>query len=412
MKGNRAALAIACALPLVLAACGGSSDSGSASADAGGASEPAAPASSQGAAPSSDPILIGFPADLSSTYAYYDQPMLEGAQLAVDELNESGGILGRSVELKAVDIRNDPAEATKQTQALIDEGAAYLIGSTGDVITAEGALACQAGVPISTGDGTAPTLVDDIGDCAFQLLMNDTVQGATAAEYALAQGYQTAFLIGSPEYPYTANLPRYFAEIFTAGGGKIVGETTFMIGAGDFSAVVTKVDNADPAPDVIFTPMFLPDTPVFLRQLRQAGVTTPVISTDGNLDPSLAEAGADALNGLVFTAPVCLADADPKIAQFYKTYNARYGGDPSSAIAALGYDEIMMLAAAINSQGSAEPEAIKTGLLATKYEGVTGTVEMDPATRRVKKAAALLKMDGASFTCLERVGYPASVPNP
>jgi branched-chain amino acid transport system substrate-binding protein len=409
MKGIKAASVAAIVLPLVLAACGGSAESGGSSEGSGSSS---AASTEGGAAPSGDPIIIGFPADLSSTYAYYDQPMLEGAQLAVDELNESGGVLGRPLELKAVDTRNDPAEATKQTQALIDEGSVYLIGSTGDVITAEGAVACQAGIPISTGDGTAPILVDDIGDCAFQMLMNDTIQGATAAEYALAQGYKTAFLVGSPEYPYTANLPKYFAEIFTAGGGQVVGETSFTIGAGDFSAVVTKIDNADPAPDVIFTPMFLPDTPVFLRQLRQAGVTTPVISTDGNLDPSLAEAGADALDGLVFTAPVCLADADPNIAAFYEKYKGRYGADPSSAIAAIGYDEVMMLAAAIESQGSAEPDAIKTGLLATKYSGATGDVEMDPNTRRVKKAAALLKMDGTTFTCLEAVGFPAVVPNP
>ena len=411
MKSMKAALAAACALPLVLAACGGSSDSG------GTSSSGAAPASSSaesggGEAPSGDPIIVGFPADLSSTYAYYDQPMLEGAQLAIDELNEAGGVLGRPLELQAVDTRNDPAEATKVTQEMIDGGAVYLIGSTGDVITAEGAVACQAGVPISTGDGTAPTLVSDIGDCAFQMLMNDTIQGATAAEYALSQGYKTAFLIGSPEYPYTANLPKYFGEVFTAGGGQVVGETTFTIGAGDFSAVVTKVANANPAPDVIFTPMFLPDTPVFLRQLRQAGVTTPVISTDGNLDPSLAEAGADALDGFVFTAPVCLADADEKIAALYEKYKTRNGSDPSSAVAALGYDEIMMLATAINGQGSVDPEAIKTGLLATKYEGVTGSIEMDPATRRVKKPAALVKMDGTTFTCLEQPSYPATVPNP
>jgi len=407
MKRIRAAAAVAIVLPLVLSACGGSSESGGSA--SGGESSAS---SSDGGAPSGDPIIIGFPADLSSTYAYYDQPMLEGAQLAVDEVNEAGGVQGRPLELKAIDTRNDPAEATKQTQALIDEGAVYLIGSTGDVIAAEGAVACQAGITISTGDGTAPTLVDDIGDCAVQMLMNDTIQGATAAEYALAQGYKTAFLVGSPEYPYTANLPKYFAEVFTAGGGQIVGETSFTIGAGDFSAVVTKIDNADPAPDVIFTPMFLPDTPVFLRQLRQAGVTTPVISTDGNLDPSLAEAGADALDGLVFTAPVCLADADPNIAAFYERYNARFGSDPSSAIAALGYDEIMMLVAAMNAQASAEPDVIRAGLLATKYSGVTGEVEMDPTTRRVKKAAALLKMDGTTFTCLEAVGFPATVPNP
>jgi len=405
MKRMKTVLAIACALPLVLTACGSSSD--------GGTSSPQPDATSSGeAAPSADPIIIGFPADLSTTYAYYDQPMLEGAQMAVDEINEDGGVLGRPLELRAVDIRNDAGEATKQTQALIDGGAVYLIGSTGGVITAIGNVACEAGIPTSTGDGTAATLVDDMGDCAFQMIMNDTIQGATAAETALSEGYRTAYLIGSPEIPYTENLPKYFAEVFTAGGGEVVGETSYTIDSGDFSAVVTKIANARPAPDVIFAPVFPPDTPVFLRQLRQAGVTTPVISTDGNLDPSLADAGGDALDGFIFTAPVCLVDGDPKIGEFYENYQSRYGSEPSSVIAALGYDEIMMLAAAINAEGSAQPDAIKAGLLATSYSGVTGQVEMDPTTRRVKKAAALLKMDGANFTCVEAVRFPVNVPNP
>lgn len=397
MKGKKVVL-LAAVIPLILSACGTAGDSGDATGE---------PTQVSG-----EPIIIGFAADLSDTYAYYDQPMLEGAEMAVAELNEAGGVLGRPLELRVVDIRNDPAEATKGTQELIDEGAVYLIGSTGGVITAEGAVACQAGIPISTGNGTAATLVDDIGDCAYQLLMNDTIQGATAAEYALEEGYTTAFLLGSPEIPYTANLPAYFAEVFTAGGGEIVGEANYAIGSGDFSAVVTRIANADPAPDVIFSPVFLPDTPVFLRQLRQAGVTTPVISTDGNLDPSLAEAGADAIDGLVFTAPVCTSDSDPSIADFYSSYNDRYGSDPSSAVAALGYDEVMMVAMAIEDQGSADPDAISQGLLTINYDGVTGEVVMDPETRRVEKAAAMVKMDGTSFTCLPVPDYPSIVPNP
>lgn len=359
---------------------------------------------------SGDPILIGFPADLSSTYAYYDQPMLEGAQFAVDEINEAGGVLGRPLELKAVDIRNDPAETSRVTQDLIDQGAVYLIGTTGDGISAEGAIACGAGVPVSTGDGTAATLVEDIGECAFQLLMNDTIQGAVAGEYALAQDYRTAVIVGSPEIPYTENLPGYFAEVFTRGDGAIASEEQYQIGSGDFSAVATKLANTEA--DVIYTPMFPPDTQVFMRQLRQAGVETPVLSADGNLDPSLTSAGAEALDGLVFTAAVCPADTDPKIGDFYEAYSERYGEDPSSVVATLGYDEIQIVAQAIETAGSAEPASIMEALSDYEYEGASGTSVMDPETRRAEKPAALIQMDGDQFTCLEQPGYPEFVPNP
>ena len=160
----RRTFALAFALALVGAACSTSDET---SEGTGGGGEA-----------SGDPIVIGFPADLSTDWAYYDVPMQEGAQFAVDQINDAGGVLGRPLELQTVDMRNDLAEAAKVTQQLIDDGAVYLIGTVGDGILAEGQVACGAGVPISTGLGSAPTLVGDMGECAFQLMMSDNVQAA------------------------------------------------------------------------------------------------------------------------------------------------------------------------------------------------------------------------------------------
>ncbi len=390
---------LAFALVIVAAACSTSDDSSTPSTDTGGT----------GAA-SGEPIVIGFPADLSTDWAYYDAPMQEGAQFAVDEINENGGVLGRPLELRTVDMRNDVAEAAKVTQQLIDEGAVYLTGTVGDGILAEGQVACAAGVPISTGLGSAPTLVGDMGTCAYQLMMSDNIQAAVLAEYALAQGYQTAYLLGSNEIPYTRDLPIFFGDAFEQGGGTVVGEDQYKLGAGDYSAVVTKIANVDPAPDTIFTPMYIPDSAVFLRQLRQAGVDIPVLSTDGNGDAALLDAGVKAIDGLTFSNSVCTAEGDPDIQAFYDSYNARYGSDPSSYVAVIGYDEVQIVADAITQAGSAEPDAIIEQLAQVDYTGISGQVQMDPTTRRANKAVALVQMDGATFTCLTPPDFPAYVP--
>jgi len=360
--------------------------------------------------PSGEPIIIGFPADLSTDWAYYDAPMEEGAQFAVDQINQDGGVLGRPLELRTVDMRNDVARGAQVTQELIDEGAVYLIGTVGDGILAEGSVACGAGVPISTGLGTAPSLVGDMGECAYQLVMSDNIQAAIMAEYALEQGYDSVYVIGSSEIPYTENLPVYFQDALENGGGSVVGTDEYKIGAGDYSAVVTKIANADPAPDAIYTPMFIPDTNVFLRQLRQAGVTTPVLSADGNADPALLDAGERAIDGLTFTNSVCTAEGDPEVQQFYDDYNARYGEDPSSYVAVIGYDEVNIAASVIEAQDSAEPSAIIGGLSQVDYTGISGHLTMDRETRRADKPAALLQMDGTEFTCLGQPGFPAYVP--
>ncbi len=363
---------------------------------------------------SGEPIMIGFPADLTTDWAYYDKPMQQGAQFAIDQINDAGGVLGRPLELKTVDMRDDVAEGAKVTQQLIDDGAVYLIGTVGDGILAEGQVACAASVPvpISTGLGTAPTLVGAMGPCAYQLVMSDNIQAAVDAEYAMKQGYQSAYLLGSNEIPYTKDLPTYFQAAFENAGGSIAGTDEYKIGAGDYSAVVTKILSTDPAPDVIFTPMFIPDSGVFLRQLRQAGSTIPVISTDGNADPALLDAGKTAIDGLTFSNSVCTAEGDPKVAQFYDDYKARYGKDPQSYVAVIGYDEVNAVAKAMTAAGSTESSALMAQLNNLDYEGISGHIVMDPATRRANKPAVLIQMDGTTFTCLGVQPFPSFVAPP
>ena len=364
----------------------------------------------EGGGASGEPIVIGFPADLSTDWAYYDVPMQEGAQFAVDQINENGGVLGRPLELQTVDMRNDLAEAAKVTQQLIDDGAVHLIGTVGDAILAEGQVACAAGTPISTGLGTAPTLVGDMGECAYQLVMSDNIQAAVLAEYAVSEGYQTAYVLGSSEIPYTKDLPVFFADAFENGGGSVVATDEYKIGAGDYSAVVTKIANADPVPDMIFTPMFIPDSVVFLRQLRQAGVTIPVLSTDGNADAALLDAGAKAIDGLTFSNSVCTAEGDPDVQTFYDDYLAANGSEPSSYVAVIGYDEVNIVAQSIEAAGSTDPEALKEQLSQVDYTGISGHVVMDPETRRANKPAALIQMDETTFTCLGQPAFPEYVP--
>jgi branched-chain amino acid transport system substrate-binding protein len=361
----------------------------------------------------SQTIVIGFPGDFSSDWAYYDLPMKEGAQFAVDQINANGGVLGKQLRLVTVDTRGDTTETAKATEQLLGPGAIYLIGTTAEGINAEGTVACGAGVSVSTGDGTAATLVGDIGKCAYQLVMNDTIQGGTIAEYAAKQGYKSAYVLSSAVIPYTKNLPKYFTQVFEKNGGQVVGTDQFKLAAGDYSAAVTKLANASPKPDVIFTPMFPPDTQVFLRQLRQAGVNTPVLSTDGNLDNSLRDAGAHALDGFIFTAAVCPPGTDnDRVTKFFADYKSKNSKEPSSVVAVLGVDEVNIVAQALKDAGSASADSLTKALANVKYNGISGPIEMDPATRRVRKPAALVKMDGQKFTCLAQPSFPGTVPEP
>ena len=364
------------------------------------------------APPSGTPIVIGFPADLTTDWAYYDKPMEQGAQFAVDQINDAGGILGRPLELKTVDMRDDVAEGAKVTQQLIDDGAAYLIGTVGDGILAEGQVACAAGVPISTGLGTAPTLVGGMGDCAYQLVMSDNIQAAVDAEYALKQGYKTAYLLGSNEIPYTKDLPVYFSAAFEHGGGTIVGTDEYKIGAGDYSAVVTKVTSVNPPPDAIFTPMFIPDSVVFLRQLRQAGLDDP-----GALDRRERRPGAVGRRQE--------GDRRAHVQQLGLHGRGRpQGADLLQRLQGSLRERPRLLRrgdrlrrgeprrAGDHRRGGTDPAALKDQLAHADYTGISGHVVMDPTTRRANKPASLIQMQGTTFTCLGVQPFPSFVAPP
>jgi branched-chain amino acid transport system substrate-binding protein len=355
------------------------------------------------------PIKIGFAGDFSDVFSFYDLPMRDGAQLAIDEINAAGGVLNRKLELISKDGKNDQALTVQLTQELVDEGVVYMIGTTGFPNIAQGQLACKNNIPISTGDGTPPTHVVDIGECAFQLVMSDNVQGAVAAEYAYSLGYRTAYLLRSTEQPYTKNLPSYFQKAFENLGGKVLGEEQFRINAGDYSVVATNLANLDPKPDVIFTPMYIPDTPVFMRQLRGAGVEIPVLGADGNDDPSLLTAGAS-VEGLVFTTHASPAPGS-KLAEFNAKYEKVTGNPPASVVVAIGYDEIYILKQVIESQKAADSAAIMKGLAELKgFKGITGTVDMTE-TRRAAKPVALVKVENGAFVFVNQF-YPVYVPEP
>lgn len=348
-----------------------------------------------------EPIRIGYVGDFSDVYSFYDVPVRDGAQFAIDEINEEGGVLGRQLELATEDGRNDQALTLQLTEEVLDSEPAYLIGTTSDPFVAQGLAACGAGIPISTGDGTAPTLVADAGECAYQLVMSDNIQAGVAAQYARDQGYETAFMLRSTEVPYTGNLPTYFEDAFTELGGEVVGEEEFRIDAGDYSAQVTTIAGLDPQPDVIFTPMFIPDTPVFMRQLRAAGVETPVISTDGNHDAALLDAG-QAVEGFVFTTHA-LPEDGTELADFFARYEEAEGEAPASVVYGVGYDEIYMLKQAIEDAESAEPAAIQEALAGIEgFEGVTGEVTMDPETRRAAKTVTIVEVSDGELTLVDQ----------
>jgi branched-chain amino acid transport system substrate-binding protein len=281
-----------------------------------------------------------------------------------------------------------------------------------DPSIAAGQISQPAQIPTLTFCGTTPTITEAVGDYMFGTYPADNGQAALLADYAAKKGYKNIYVLKSPDSAYTLRLPEYFEEVFKKKGGTIVGEGTYTMGQQDFAAEVTKIKALSPQPDAIMTAAYEPDFPAFLQQLRGAGVTSPIIGSDGIDSPTTTGLGAIA-NGIVHTTagyPV----AGSKLAAFYDKFKAATGAAPETVYVATGYEIPYILDAAVKAAGSVDGPALRDALANLKdVEVLTGKVTYAGTNRMPIRDITIVEIqDGKRTPVVTAMPDPADVPKP
>lgn len=344
----------------------------------------------------SSEILIGLNLELSGNVASYGQSQANAYELAFEEINKAGGILGKQIKLVKIDNKSDSGEALNVATRLAtqDKVVAILGPVASSNVIATTAVAEQHKIPIITSTGTNPKVtVDDktgkVRDFVFRTCFIDPFQGVVGAKFALENlNAKTAAIYVDNNSDYSKGLQKEFKKAFEAGGGTIVAEEGFVIEDKDFRATLTKLKATNP--DVIYIPAYYEQVGLIAKQANEIGYTGSLLGADGWDSPKLLEiAGAEALQNGYFTNHYSTADTDPKVVKFIGDYKAKYGSVPD-ALAALGYDGAYILADAIKRAGAADPAKIKEAFATTKgFEGVTGKVSIDDQHNPVKAAVIL-----------------------
>ncbi|UWR43102.1 ABC transporter substrate-binding protein [Phaeobacter inhibens] len=327
------------------------------------------------AAPVSAEVLkIGLATAQTGGLAGYDGPVIEGLHIAVDEINAAGGINGNiKIELIEKDVRSDAAQTAIAVQELADEGVSVLVlPCDADPSLAAIGTVTSAQIPAISTCASSPTLPMIGGDFMFANFPGDNVQATVSAEWAHQQGHKSAYIIYSPDSQYTT-MPLYFADVFKALGGEMLGEDTHSIGQQDFSAIATRIAALNPQPDVIMTSSYEPDFPSMLKALRAAGVTAQMIGSDGIDSPTTFSLG-DTGEGVVFTTAGHATEGSP-LADFNAKYEATTGSVSETVFNAVGYDLIIVVAEAVKAAGgSTDPVAIRNAM--AELENVRGATSL------------------------------------
>lgn len=368
-----------------------------------------------GAASAQEQVRIGFAAGLTGYLAFFDGMVRNGAQMAVDEINAQGGVAGQwPIEFIVRDMRSDAAAAAVVARELVAADIHAMITPCDvDPAIAAGQLAQAAEIPMMSPCASTPTLPGQVGPYMFNLKTADNLQATVLSAFAHEQGYATAYVLLSPDTPYTDLLPRYFIEAFEAAGGEVLEVGTYGWDQQDFSAEVTAIANMDPQPDVIMTSAYEPHFPAFITQLRNAGVEIPVLGSDGIDSPTTLGLG-EVAEGVVFSMAGYPAEGS-ELETFYRNYEERFGEYLPFAFSASGYEAIMLFAEAIEQAGSLEGPAIRDALdEIADFPGVTGTEITYAGQDRVAlRDVTLVRVEGGQQVFLRQVAPdPAEVPEP
>ncbi|AZV44528.1 ABC transporter substrate-binding protein [Peribacillus asahii] len=344
-------------------------------------------------------IKVGANLELSGGVASYGQSVLEGLELALEEINKEG-IDGKKIELTTVDNKSEAAESTSAALKLTSQDkVAVIIGAatSGNTI-AQVQIAQDSQTPVISPSGTSPDITfkdGKLNDFIFRTSFIDPFQGTVAANFATKEvkAKSAAVYIDSAS-DYSKGLAKAFIEQFKANGGKIVAEEAYVAKDTDFRATLTRIKSAKP--DFVFLPGYYEEAGLIVKQAREAGLDVPFMGGDGWDSPKLVEiAGADALNNTFITNHYSSGDPDEKIQNFVKAFKAKYKDKSPDAFNALGYDTGYFLADAIKRAGSADSVKIKEALEATKdLELVSGTFTLDDKHNPIKSASILEFVNG------------------
>ena len=331
-------------------------------------------------------ILVGMYGSLTGDGASFGQSSVEGAQLAVEEINNAGGVLGRKIRMLVEDDQSRPEEASSAVTKLITQD--KVVAVLGEVASrrtlAAAPVAQKYQIPLITPASTNER-VTQVGDYIFRVCFIDPFQGEVLAKFAYNDlKARKVAVLKDIQQDYSVGLTDSIQKTFTGLGGRVLDPVSYSSGDADFRAILTQVRAQKP--DAIFATGYYPEAAIIVRQARELGMTMPILGGDGWVGDALKN-GREALKNTFISNHYSGENPDPIVQNFKTAYRAKFNREPDS-IAALGYDAAKVLADSITRAKGTEGPKLRDAIAASDVAGVTGQLKMN-ADRNVVKPAVI-----------------------
>ncbi|MCB8875089.1 branched-chain amino acid ABC transporter substrate-binding protein [Acidisoma silvae] len=325
-----------------------------------------------GAAAFADTIKIGVPVPLSGPYASAGVDVLNAAKLAAADINASGGVLGKQIEILGEDDACDAQQGVQAAQKLVDAGVAAVAGGycSGAALPELTALH-RAGIPYILDASTNPKLTQLGFNNVFRTIGRDDQQGPFAAAFMANYLKAKKVAVIDDNTVYSKGLADNTVAGLKKLGIDVVYYDAVTPGQMDYSAVLSHV--ASLGPDVIDYTGYFAEAGLMAKEAAALHLAPKLMGGDATDDPTLIKTAGMAANGWMATCaplPQFLTGAKDFVTNFTKAYNTAPG--PYSVYE---YDAVEIAAKTIKSAGSTDPATLIAALhKVTDYPGLTGNI--------------------------------------
>ncbi|HHT9126710.1 MAG TPA: ABC transporter substrate-binding protein [Candidatus Brocadiia bacterium] len=322
-----------------------------------------------------DEIKIGAILPLTGDATLYGESPKKGIDLAVEQINNKGGIKGGKCIVIFEDSKAVPASGVAAFQKLVNvQKVSAIIGDAASSVTlAFAPLAEKNKVVVLSPLSSAPAITN-AGDFIFRIVPSDLFGGKVAGYFAVEdQGWRKLAVL-FVNNDFGVGLKQVFSKEVESLGGTIVASEAYEQGATDFRTQLLKIKSA--IPEAIFLIGYR-ESPQILIQAKEIGLKTKFLGTGVLEDPNVIKVAKDAAEGIYFTQlQYDVTSNEPIVENFVSEFIERYNSKPD-IFAAYGYDAMSVLALAIE-RSNLTPESIRDQLYKIRnFKGVTGDISFD-----------------------------------
>lgn len=341
----------------------------------------------------SDKLVIAVTGALTGPSAQDGGDIKRGAELAVANINGSGGINGKQIELITEDDRSDPKEAANVANKLVNDSRVLaVIGHYNSSCTLAGApIYNKAGLLEVTAGSTSPA-VSKAGPYTFRVIVTDAFQGDVVTRWMVEEYGHKKVAIMWENDDYGAGLRDVISASVKKYGGEVVGVESYIFGeTKDFASSITKLRALNP--DALFIAGLYTEGSLIAKQAAAVDWTPPIFGVDGLYTPAYIELGGKAVEGTIVVGFFHESSTDPLVQKFVKDYEAKVGAKPST-YAAYGYDAMMILAEAIKNVGPDRTKMMEYLTTLKDFKGITGATTFDENGDCIKSPLKLQVKNG------------------